>query len=143
VTAGGVTEIDLTLTPVWNARAAGWLAGEHHFHLNYGGPYRLSPEELLPVARAEDMDVLTPLLANLHTRFEDQPLWNWHRLSEPPYIAFGQEVRSHFLGHLGLVGTAELHWPWIWGPGYDVYGRDDRPNSDVLAFSRRQGGIST
>lgn len=143
VRPGEQAEIDLTLTPVWDARAAGWLAGDHHFHLNYGGPYQLDPEDLGPMAAGEAMDVLTPLLANLHTRFEDQDLWGWQRLTEPPFIAFGQEVRSHFLGHVGLVGTAELHWPWIWGPGYEVYGRDDRANASVLAFARSQGGIST
>ena len=143
VAAGGVNAVDLTLTPVWDARAAGWAAGEHHFHLNYGGPYHLAPEALIPMGRAEAMDVLTPLLANLHTRFEDQPLFQWRSLSGTPLIAWGQEVRSHFLGHIGLVGTGELFWPWIWGPAYEVYGADDRANGEVLAFSRSQGGIST
>ncbi|MGE0552679.1 MAG: CehA/McbA family metallohydrolase [Gemmatimonadales bacterium] len=143
VEPGAVTSVDLVLAPVWDPAVAGWLAGEHHFHLNYGGPYRLDPEDLIPMARAEGMDVLTPLLANLHTRFEEQRLWGWERLSEKPYLAWGQEVRSHFLGHLGLVGTEELYWPWVWGPGYEVYGKDDRANAEVLAFSRAQGGVST
>ncbi len=95
------------------------------------------------MARGEDMDVLTPLLANLHTRFEGQPFRQWHQLDRLPYLAFGQEVRSHFLGHIGLVGAGELFWPWIWGPGYQVYGRDDRPNAEVLAFSKREGGYSS
>ena len=54
--------VELTLAPVWDARANGWMAGDHHFHLNYGGPYWLQPNVLEPMARAEDMDVLTPLL---------------------------------------------------------------------------------
>lgn len=143
VAAGGTNSVDVTLTPVWDARAAGWYAGEHHFHLNYGGPYRLPPEVLLTMGRAEGMDVLTPLLANLHTRYEDQSLFQWRSLAGSPLIAWGQEVRSHFLGHLGLVGTGELFWPWTWGPGYEVNGADDRTNGDVLAFAKAQGGIST
>ena len=138
----GPNEVDLELRPVWNPAANGWLAGEHHFHLNYGGPYQLDPTDLYPMADAEAMDVLTPLLANLHTRFEDQPLWNWHASQRTPYLAFGQEVRSHFFGHLGLIGTGELYWPWIWGPGYEVYSRDDRPNRDPLLFGRQQGGVT-
>lgn len=134
---------DLVLAPVWDARGAGWLAGDHHFHLNYGGPYRLPTSVLAPMARAEGMDVLTPLLANLHTRFEDQPLFRWSSLGGEPFIAFGQEVRSHFLGHLGLIGTGEFFWPWIWGPGYELHGRDDRTNAEVLAFAEAQGGVST
>lgn len=143
VAAGSVALADLTLTPVWDARSAGWFAGDHHFHLNYGGPYQLPTSVLAPMARAEGMDVLTPLLANLHTRFEDQSLFRWSALDGTPLIAFGQEVRSHFLGHVGLIGTDELFWPWIWGPGYEVHGRDDRTNSEVLAFARAQGGVST
>ena len=38
VAPGRTTEVEVTLTPVWDARAAGWVSGEHHFHLNYGGP---------------------------------------------------------------------------------------------------------
>jgi TolB protein len=143
VEAGSVARLDLELAPVWDARAAGWLAGEHHFHLNYGGPYRLSPDVLVPMARAEGMDLLTPLLANLHTRFEDQPLFHWRDLRGDPMVAWGQEVRAHFLGHIGLIGTSELFWPWIWGPGYEVHGRDDRANAEVLAHARRQGGVSS
>ncbi len=139
--AGGTVE--LTLAPVWDARANGWMSGDHHFHLNYGGPYWLEPNVLEPMARAEALDVLTPLLANLHTRFEDQGRFAWRSTAKLPFIAWGQEVRSHFLGHLGLVGTDELFWPWIWGPGYQVHGRDDRANQEVLAHTRRQGGISS
>ena len=142
VEAGGRI-VELTLAPVWDARANGWMAGDHHFHLNYGGPYWLLPNVLEPMARAEGMDVLTPLLANLHSRFEDQDRFAWRNVATPPFIAWGQEVRSHFLGHIGLVGTDELFWPWIWGPGYQVHGHDDRANHEVLAHARRQGGVSS
>ncbi len=142
VAAGAVQEVSLTLTPVWNPRADGWLAGDHHFHLNYGGPYNLAPEELVTMAAGEDMDVLTPLLANLHTRFEDQQLWTWRKQDRLPFIQFGQEVRPHFFGHMGLVGTQTLHWPWIYGPPYEVYGTDDRPNREVLEFARRESGLN-
>ena len=70
VGAGETKDIDLELKPVWNPRASGWYAGDHHFHLNYGGPYRLAPDDLLPMAAGEDMDVLTPLLANHLYRLE-------------------------------------------------------------------------
>jgi TolB protein len=139
----GETEtVTLDLQPVWDARAHGWLAGEHHFHLNYGGPYRLAPDDLVPMANGEDMDVLTPLLANLHLRFEDQPNFAWHHVRERPFIAWGQEVRAHFFGHVGLINTPDLFWPWIWGPGYEVYGQDDRPNRDPLEHARREGGVN-
>ena len=139
--AGETTEVVLELEPVWNARAAGWLSGDHHFHLNYGGPYDLAPSDMTPKMRGEALDVATPLLANLHNRYEDRDLWGWQKSDEPPLIRFGQEVRSHFLGHVALIEAPELHWPWVWGPGYEIYGSDDRTNGEVLAFGRRQGGI--
>ncbi|MCG8467150.1 MAG: CehA/McbA family metallohydrolase [Gemmatimonadetes bacterium] len=136
-----VTEVELVLEPVWDARANGWISGEHHFHLNYGGLYDLSPSDLIPMMEGEALDVATPLLANLHNRFEDQDLWGWRTSDRTPLIRFGQEIRSHFLGHLGLIGIDRLFWPWVWGPGYQVYGADDRENAEALEHARGQGGI--
>ena len=90
----------------------------------------------------EAMHVAIPLLANLHNRFIDQHLWSWRDTDgELPHLVFGQEIRSHFLGHLNLIGIDTLFWPWIWGPGYQVYEDDDRPNADALDFARAQGGL--
>ena len=141
VRAGEVTEVEILLESVWDPKSAGFLSGDHHFHLNYGGPFGLDPEDLPLMMRGENLDVATPLLANLHTRFEDQKLWGWEKADGLPLIRFGQEVRSHFLGHVALLDTRTLFWPWIWGPGYQVYGSDDRPNSDPLGHARSQGAI--
>jgi len=138
---GTVAEVALELDPVWDARAAGWASGDHHFHLNYGGQYDLDPADMVPMMRGEELDVASPLLANLHNRYEDQDLWGWEKSDASPLIRFGQEIRSHFLGHMGLIEIPELHWPWVWGPGYEVYGTDDRTNAEVLAFAHDHGGL--
>ena len=143
VAEGGRATLDVELAPVWNAQAAGWLSGDQHFHLNYGGPYRLDPADLRTVLAGEDLDVATPLVANLHERFGEQGWFGWGERGEAPLVRFGQEVRSHFLGHIGLIGTDELFWPWVWGPGYEVYGQDDRSNADVTAHARSQGGVAS
>jgi len=140
-TAGRTTEVTLTLDPVWDARAAGWASGDHHFHLNYGGQTNLDPTDMVPKMRGEALDMASPLLANLHNRFEDQHMWGWEKSDASPFIRFGQEIRSHFLGHMGLIEIPELHWPWVWGPGYEVYGTDDRTNAEVLDFAHAQGGL--
>ncbi len=140
---GEMRTVTLTMAPVWNARANGWLSGEHHFHLNYGGPYRLEQSALVPMGKAEDLDVLTPMLANHAQRFEDQPLFAYRHTDTKPWITWAQEVRAHFFGHVGLINSRGLFWPWIWGPGYDVYSRDDRPNAEALDFAAAQGGINT
>ena len=139
--AGAVTEVELPLTPVWEARAEGWASGDHHFHLNYGGQYDLDPTDMVPKMAGEALDMATPLLANLHNRYEDQHFWGWEKSDASPFIRFGQEIRSHFLGHIGLIEIPELHWPWVWGPGYEVYGSDDRTNAEVLEYAHGHGGM--
>lgn len=143
VLAGQTASIDLRLEPLWRPESDGWYSGDHHHHLNYGGQFNLIPEDLVPVLKGEDLDVATPLLANLQTRFNDREFWRWQRLSSgAPLIAFGQEIRPHFFGHMGVIGVQSLYWPWYWGPGYEVFGRDDRPNQSTLAHARNQGGFA-
>ncbi len=141
VEAGENTSISMNLERIWSASANGWYSGDNHFHLNYGGTYQLDPEDLVVPMKGENLDVGFPLLANLHNRFLQQNLWG-EQYTEGPMIFFGQEVRSHFLGHLGLIGTNELFWPWIWGPGYQVYGTDDRLNAEALRFAQEKGGLA-
>jgi TolB protein len=140
VPGGGTTEIVLDLQPVWDARRAGWYSGDHHFHLNYGGLHDLAPADLLPMMRGEGLDVATPLLANLHNRFEDRRYWGW-RNDGPQIVRFGQEVRAHFHGHVGMFGVDSLFWPWIWGPGNPVYNRADISNAEATRHARAQGGV--
>lgn len=143
VAPGTTVEVDVELEPVWDATAAGWHSGDQHFHLNYGGPYRLHPEDLHRVMAGEALDVATPLVANLHERLGEQHWFGWAAAGEGSVVRFGQEVRSHFLGHIGMIGTEDLYWPWVWGPGYQVYGQEDRTNAEVTAFARRQGGLAS
>lgn len=138
---GQVSEVHLDLEPVWDPGSEGWMSADHHFHLNYGGPYHLAPGDLLPLMAGEALDVATPLVANLHNRFDSQELWGWQSPTDGPLIRFGQEIRSHFLGHIALIETQDLYWPWVWGPGYQVYGRDDRTNGEVLQHAHAQGGL--
>jgi TolB protein len=140
VEENATTTATLRLTRVWDASENGWLSADTHFHLNYGGIYRLDPGDIVLDLEAEAVDIAFPLLANLHNRFLEQDLRDWRR-KKKPLIEFGQEIRSHFLGHLGLIGVDDLFWPWIWGPGYQVYGTDDRPNVKALRHARARGGL--
>jgi TolB protein len=136
-------DVTLELMPIeGRPRFDQWYSGDHHFHLNYGGQVLLSPDALIPMMRGEDLDVATPLSANLHTRRIDEGYFAWAR-RELPLIQFGQEIRSHFLGHTGHIGVSALYWPWYWGPGYPVYGLDDRSNREALQHTRAQGGVNS
>jgi TolB protein len=140
VRAKATTQVDLALERIWDASENGWFSGDNHFHLNYGGTYRLTPGDLVLPMQGEALDIAYPLLANLHNRFLEQELWGWSSVGGP-IIQFGQEVRSHFLGHVELIGADALFWPWVWGPGYQVYGDDDRTNAEALRFARENGGL--
>ena len=135
------TDATLELAPVWDASANGWYSSDNHFHVNYGGTYRMAPDDILPDLKGEGLDLAYPLLANLHNRFLQEELWGWSH-DDGPIIEFGQEIRSHFLGHIETLGSSDLFWPWVWGPGYQVYGEDDRTNAEAMRHAREHGGIA-
>lgn len=142
VRPGETVTVDLDIPSAgFDGARRGWYSADLHTHLNYGGPYQLSPEDLVLDMRGEGLDVATPQLANLHTRLMDQAWWGWRR-TEPPLIGFAQEVRSHFLGHVAVIGADALYSPWFSGPGYPVYSALDRPNADALRFARVHGGLN-
>jgi TolB protein len=134
------TETEIKFNRIWNAKQNGWYAADNHFHLNYGGTYQLDPQDIKIDLKAEEIDIAFPLVANLGNRFLEQELLDW-KDKELPIISFGQEVRSHFLGHLNLIGIDELYWPWVWGPYYDIYAKEDRLNADPLRFISKKGGL--
>jgi TolB protein len=143
IVAGEKSEVTLDLpAPLWEPAKEGWYSADLHSHLNYGGPYLLTPEDIVLDMQGEKLDLATPQLANLHTRFNDVEWWNWRRTSLPQ-IHFAQEVRSHFLGHIAIVGADSLFFPWYNGPGYPVYSQIDLPNSNALRFARDRGGINS
>jgi len=139
--AEGNNKVTLNLERIWDASAEGWYAADNHFHLNYGGTNKLDPEDILVDLAAEGIDIGYPLVANLGNRFLEKHLMNYENEGSP-ILKFGQEVRSHYFGHLNIIGTRELYWPWVWGPSYDIYGKDDRLNAEPLRFARNKGALA-
>jgi TolB protein len=133
-------DLDLPASPI-DLKARGWVGGDLHTHLNYGGPFQLEPDDMITALRAEAIEVSTPQLANLQTNLMDTRFAGWQR-TEAPLIHFSQEVRSHFLGHVGVVGADALHTPWFFGPGYPAYDRLDISNASPLGFARAHGGLN-
>jgi TolB protein len=133
-------DLDLPVPPI-DLASRGWFSGDLHSHLNYGGPFLLEPDDLILPMRGEALDIATPLVANLQTVPTDMRHWGWKR-SDPPLVQFGQEVRSHFLGHIAIIGTDSPFAPSFFGPGYPVYGQIDLANAAALAFARADGGMN-
>ncbi len=136
VRAGAESSVRVALKPVWDAAAAGYLSGDHHFHMNYGGPFVMRPDDLAPMMAGEALDVATPLIANLHTRLLDRRWKDWSKTDSLPFVQFSQEVRSGLSGHLSVVGRKDLFFPSFFGPRDAVFTRSKLSNSDVLEASK-------
>lgn len=138
--------IELSIDEVWDAAGSGYASADYHFHINYDGPYRMVPNDVRPLLDGENLTVGAPLLANLHTRLIDRAFADQQMLSDRGNILrMGQEVRSHFHGHLGLIGVENEYRPWHWGPR-SVYPRladVDRSNGEVLAATANTSGLVT
>jgi Tol biopolymer transport system component len=81
-----------------------------HVHMNYGGAYRNTPEDLARQARAEDLDAVYNLIVNKEERVPDI---SYFRPDPDPasgdglLIIYAQEFHTSFWGHLGLLHLAD------------------------------------
>ncbi len=141
--AGTPAQVDLPIDTVATPRLQGWYSGDIHFHLNYGGLHQLDPEDLVQIMRGEDLDLAIPMAANLRTRLVGTEHLGWRKADAPPLVEFGQEVRSNFLGHVGLAHINGTFQPWFWGPDFPLTRGWDVLNEDVLRFARRTGAFSS
>ena len=63
--------VRITLKRYVDLRREGWHSGSTHVHMNYGGNYRNTLENLMFMSRAEDQDILNELVANKDNRILD------------------------------------------------------------------------
>ena len=91
-----------------------------HVHMNYGGHYRNTPENLARQARAEDLDVVYNLIVNKEERVPDI---GYFRPDPDPasgdgvLILHSQEYHTSYWGHLGLLGLSDHYLT----PGFVAY----------------------
>jgi len=87
-----------------------WRSADLHVHMNYGGNYRNTPENLAKQARAEDLDVIYNLVVNKEERVPDI---GYFRPGVDPASGDGvliiqsQEFHTSYWGHLGLLGLSD------------------------------------
>lgn len=91
-----------------------------HVHMNYGGHYRNTPENLARQARAEDLNVVYDLIVNKEERVPDIA---YFRPGPDPasgdgvLILHSQEYHTSYWGHLGLLGLSDHYLT----PGFSAY----------------------
>ncbi|MDF2156748.1 CehA/McbA family metallohydrolase [Algoriphagus sp. CAU 1675] len=140
---GGSTEVSLTISPIWDAKAAGYASADHHVHLNGDGHHRATHQDALQALEGEDLDLLAPMSWNRWERRIDASLIGKETEKDGRIVTQSQEVRSHFHGHVSLLGTDKAYAPWFWGPTNPKLGDPDRSNGEVVDFADQTGAFLT
>ena len=111
VPAGETADAVLTLRRFSNLSAMGWYSGSTHAHMNYAGNLRNTPEHMMLMGRAEDVDVVNILAANKDSRVFDNQYFERgggeHSSSlgqSDLKVIVGQEYRPPFWGHVFFIG---------------------------------------
>jgi TolB protein len=108
VAAGKPTSLTIRLKPLNlpQSRESRWVSGDVHVHMNYGGAYRNTPQNLVAQAAAENLPVVESLVVNKEQRVPDIAYFSTK--PDPASTAnnlliFGQEFHTSYWGHLGLL----------------------------------------
>ncbi len=140
-------EVEISLEPVVDMGAKGWYSGTTHTHMNYGGTARITPDYLMMTARAQDMDIVSALIANKDNRILD---WQYfekgggeHSSSKSTaeqILIFGEENRPPFWGHTFYIGLDD-HYISPFLTGYEGTGVESLypSNTDLFRKARAQG----
>lgn len=122
-----------------------WVSGDLHVHMNYGGAYRNTPENLAAQARAEDLAVVHSLIVNKEQRVPDQPYFTGglDPVSGPDFLLWhGEEFHTSFWGHRGILCLTKHLLVPIYA-GYPMTGSASLvpTNADVADMAHEQGAL--
>jgi TolB protein len=91
----------------------------------------------------ESLDHLAPMSWNRWERRIDRSVLGKETILNGRTVHQGQEVRSHFHGHIGLLNVETPFTPWFFGPYNPTLGDPDLTNGDVLDFADQHGAFAT
>jgi len=96
---------DITLQPLQLPERYGrFVSADLHVHMNYGGHYRQTNDNLIGQAAAEHLDALFNLVVNKEERVPDIGGFDMPPLQKNGVLLLqAQEYHSSFWGHLGLL----------------------------------------
>lgn len=150
--AGPATALNVTvrLQPLAFAAlrsgARQWVSGDAHVHMNYGGAYRNTPENLVRQAEAEGLRVVHNLIVNKEQRIPDVEYFRGERIDPAStvrtQVLHSQEYHTSAWGHLSFLGLREN----LVIPDYADYPLTAAaslfPSNDVVAdLARAQGAL--
>lgn len=150
VKAGAAHDVTLRLRRHADMVSKGWVNGSTHVHMNYGGNFRNTPENMLLTAEAQGMHIVSALVANKDNRVLDwqyfRPGGKAHPASRPErnqLLVFGEENRPPYWGHTFYIGLREhLISPFL--TGYEGTGLNSLfpTNSELFRKARAQGAAT-
>jgi TolB protein len=109
ITKDGNTTTTVSLKPLRLPAEYGHFASaDLHVHMNYGGHYRNSPQNLIEQGRAEHLDAIYNLIVNKEERVPDIAQFSAQAFRKDNVLLMeGQEFHSNFWGHLGLLDLTD------------------------------------
>ena len=146
VTLTGDTDVAVKLQPNDLPASFGtFKSADLHVHMNYGGHYRNTPENLARQARAEDLDVIYNLIVNKEERVPDITYFRPGPDSasgDGVTIFQAEEYHTSYWGHLGLLGLSDHYL----APGFSAYQNSPLasawPDNGVIAdLAHAQGAL--
>ena len=145
VEAGKTAFASFSLRRMVDFKSKGWYSNSNHVHMNYGGNLRNTPDRLLSMAAAEDLDVVSALVANKDNRILDYQYFTGrvHPLSSSNRILyFNEEYRPPFYGHISLINLRE-HLISPFTTGYEGTAIESLypSNTDMFRVAAQQGGL--
>jgi Tol biopolymer transport system component len=122
-----------------------WVSGDMHVHMNYGGVYKESTEDLQVKAESEDLAVVSNLIVNKEQRFPDIASGETSSdaiMGKDSAILRGQEFHTSYWGHRGLLDIKNH----LLLPGYAGYPSTAAAslypmNADVYDMAHAQGAL--
>jgi len=144
VTAGSVAMVRIEMQRAAHMKAQGWWSGSDHVHMNYAGNLHNTPENLLMMARAEDLDVVGEKVANKDHRIFDHQYFTGapdKRSTAAYLLKFDEEYRPPFYGHINCINlTRHLLSPFTTGYEGSAIESLYPSNTDMFRLGRAQGG---
>lgn len=141
-----VSIVNIDLERLTSMNAAGWWSASDHVHMNYAGNLHNTPENLMMMARAEDLDVVGEKVCNKDHRIFDHQFFTGkpHELTNAEQIlSFGEEYRPPFYGHINFINlTKHLLSPFTTGYEGSAIESLYPSNTDMFLAGRKQGAIA-
>ncbi|HLJ12863.1 MAG TPA: CehA/McbA family metallohydrolase [Bryobacteraceae bacterium] len=141
-----VASLTVTLERLDNLPSKGWWGGDDHFHMNYAGVYRETPQRLMAQADAEDIGVLNNLICNKEVRIPDIGYFTGapDRVSTAERILYhNQEYHPPFWGHSVFLNLKQhLIIPDYVGYQDTIVSSLYPPNTIPFRIVRQEGGFA-